>query len=448
MQNSTQPILLFDCDPGCDDALAIALVARRQLVEAPPYREVHILSVAGNVSVKQTTFNAARVLTACLLDQAANENEKRGNSKDPLAKCFKVFEGCPHNMDGDEPSAASVHGRDGLGDAPNCLIWEKKESRSGQNEAREKQARVLMSGLVVNKASAVEKYLTVARKKTKPPFDLLCTGPLTNLATALNTMSKAEQVMFWGKCRNAVIMAGAFGLGGNITHSAEFNTFSDPTAVKIVLDSFEGFLTAQNGADKIKKRLHFVSLDVTETVAILLDSKKDKDPISHLATFLRYALKQYGQFHAFHCKRPVVRDGRGNILELDRFNSEAYANAQLAGSNGDGELKRFCYLHDPLAAWILLRNLFDSEIWKEDEIRIETGLGQGRGRVILCEPRAKRGTTPVPIASHGLTVKWLDPNSRTFEKRLRRQFIDEIAGLLEIRRSWSRKGNNTASNAK
>ena len=204
----------------------------------------------------------------------------------------------------------------------------------------------------------------------------------------------------------------------------------------------------QNGADKIKKRLHFVSLDVTETVAILLDSKKDKDPISHLATFLRYALKQYGQFHAFHCKRPVVRDGRGNILELDRFNSEAYANAQLAGSNGDGELKRFCYLHDPLAAWILLRNLFDSEIWKEDEIRIETGLGQGRGRVILCEPRAKRGTTPVPIASHGLTVKWLDPNSRTFEKRLRRQFIDEIAGLLEIRRSWSRKGNNTASNAK
>lgn len=428
MPHIDQPILLFDCDPGCDDALALAMVVRRQLVKSSPYREVNILCVAGNVSVDQTVSNAVRILTAYLLDQTGSKKKEDGADK--MLKCFKVFRGCSQSMDGKDPSAASVHGRDGLGDAPNCLIWERQAVAQKSRRA-----------FVQRKTSAVERYLAFVRDPVVSTlFDLLCTGPLTNLANALNLMSARQQKMFWENCRHVVIMGGAFGIGGNITHSAEFNTFADPTATQVVLDSFAEFSNDKRCVGN--KRLHFVSLDVTEQVAILLDHKNDANPTTRAAKFLRYALKQYGQFHVFHCKRPKITDQKGRILDIGEFSSQTYAEAQMAGSNGDGQLNRFCYLHDPLAAWILFEDLLGKRIWQEAEIRIETGLGQSRGRIILCEQRARHETIPLPIMSHGLKVKWLDPAK--FGGESKRKFIDEVAQLLEVNRSWYPTSSNTA----
>lgn len=439
MPNIDNTVLLFDCDPGCDDALALALMIQRQSF-ARSYSEVNILTVAGNVSVEQTTFNAARIVAAGLLDHA--QREKGENGEFGPVDYFKVFKGCSQNLDGEEPSAASVHGRDGLGDAPNCLIW---NGIGISAELGRTSFHALLKQLVDVRASAVDRYRAFVRSDEfiSTSFDLLCTGPLTNLALALVQMSKDEQTVFWSKCRSAVIMGGAFGLGGNITHSAEFNVFADPTATQIVLDSFDKFKKRlQDEAkhtDVANKWLHFVSLDITEQVAIAVDAKEMKPPTQRVATFLRYALKQYGQFHVFHCKRPVINDGNGNLLDLGNFDSTSYANAQLAGGNGDGALGRYCYLHDPLAAWVLFQGMIAKNIWSESDVRIDTGQGQGQGRIILCEPRAKGGTTPVPIASHGLTVKWLDPVK--FSGELRRQFIDEVASLLEmdIAQSWKPK---------
>jgi len=56
-KKTISPILVFDCDPGCDDALAIALVA-----QDGQYRKIELLTVAGNVSVDQTTANACRLV--------------------------------------------------------------------------------------------------------------------------------------------------------------------------------------------------------------------------------------------------------------------------------------------------------------------------------------------------------------------------------------------------
>ncbi|NTW43611.1 MAG: hypothetical protein HGB14_04060, partial [Anaerolineaceae bacterium] len=148
-EKSSFPLLVWDCDPGCDDALGIALFLKRQLA-SPSYDNVYFLTVAGNVSIEQTTFNAARVLIACLWQKEQSEQDTK-----KLAQQFMIYRGCNRSMDGEEPSAASVHGRDGLGDAPNSLIWEGKECDSGERPAEE-IAKDLIGSLIQKNCSAVE----------------------------------------------------------------------------------------------------------------------------------------------------------------------------------------------------------------------------------------------------------------------------------------------------
>ena len=104
--NSQTPFLVFDCDPGCDDALAISLVLR-----ANNYKQIEILTVAGNVGVDSATTNALRLVTIALSN----------NSKTSV----KVFKGCGRSLTGWELPASNVHGRDGLGDIPESFLKKK-----------------------------------------------------------------------------------------------------------------------------------------------------------------------------------------------------------------------------------------------------------------------------------------------------------------------------------
>jgi purine nucleosidase len=61
---------------------------------------------------------------------------------------------------------------------------------------------------------------------------LIATGPLTNLALALQRDPEGM-----GKLEAVAIMGGAVRTRGNITPYAEFNIFSDPLAAQIVLES-------------------------------------------------------------------------------------------------------------------------------------------------------------------------------------------------------------------
>ncbi|MDQ3044091.1 MAG: nucleoside hydrolase, partial [Chloroflexota bacterium] len=54
---------------------------------------------------------------------------------------------------------------------------------------------------------------------------LICVGPLTNLAIALNVEPQLPKLL-----AGLVIMGGAFNVGGNVTPHAEFNIFADPDA--------------------------------------------------------------------------------------------------------------------------------------------------------------------------------------------------------------------------
>lgn len=345
-------LLIFDCDPGCDDALAIVLVAERG-----HYNKIDLLTVAGNVSVEQTTSNACRVVS--LLHKK---------------KQMKVYRGCSRSLVGDLPSAASVHGRDGLGDTPNSLLGEIGND----------------NWVVPEAVSAVARLIELSSNGGEP-FDLLCTGPLTNLATALNLMNVVERRCFWEKCNRFVVMGGCFNTQGNITCSAEFNVYFDPVALQMVLDvlrevqEIEGMAKKVNTSKNYKKtgksvespEVYFVSLDVSESVAVSLSEQSERGQQDQISKFLFYALQKYGEFHAFHCRRPDQR-------EFKSFDECEYLRALLGGSSGVSQLNKFCYLHDPLAAWVMLDFKRCNGKFEEVMIRVDTGRGESRGRIISC----------------------------------------------------------------
>lgn len=384
--------LVIDCDPGCDDALAILLIAK-----ARRYDSVDILTVAGNVPVEQTTANAVRMVSLLRSELPST----------------KVYPGSARSMAGEAPSTTSVHGRDGLGDAPNNLL-------RGRNLLTEPK-RTEIEG----DQDAVAYLISLSRQGE--PFDLLCTGPLTNLAMALNLMTNGGRERFWKNCKQIVVMGGSVGEQGNISPSAEFNFFFDPLAVQTVLDHLK-----QTGGNP---RLKLVPLNATEHVAVSL--KGQRKNATRAARFLFYALQQYGLFHSLRCSPPPERCFYGKRVEkFDQEQEKEYIKSQIGGSSGLGKLHRFCYLHDPLAAWVILQADNQPEgCWQSSRILVETTEGPGRGRVVNCSPKQERA--PLGTPDLGTEVSWLKLEDRDTKKTtelFRSSFLTRLGELLHLRK--------------
>ena len=113
----------------------------------------------------------------------------------------------------DPVRATSFHGKDGLGDSklprPRIQPTEKNALDIISNELDSSKPREL---------------------------SLICTGPLTNIATLLTRFPRTVKMI-----RELVIMGGAYSLTeygiGNVTPAAEFNVYADPEAAKIVFES-------------------------------------------------------------------------------------------------------------------------------------------------------------------------------------------------------------------
>jgi inosine-uridine nucleoside N-ribohydrolase len=192
--------IIFDCDPGVDDALALLLALNSQKVEIEA-----ITTVAGNVQVSQTTLNVCRLLE--YLDVAI-----------PVAK------GADRPMKASRVDAKSFHGKDGLGDSnllpPTATI--KPDSRS-----------------------AVDLILDAVESGVKT---IVATGPLTNIASAFlrddSVMSKVDEL---------IMMGGAFNIAGNVDSMSEFNFYCDPHAADYVLQktSVRKMLVPLNVTEKV-----------------------------------------------------------------------------------------------------------------------------------------------------------------------------------------------------
>jgi inosine-uridine nucleoside N-ribohydrolase len=175
--------VILDVDTGVDDALAIALAVCHAEV-----RLEAVVTVAGNVGLELTTHNTLRVL------------DWLGASDIP------VYAGADRPLTGPPREASHWHGADGLGGAQ--LLDSTRSARP--------------DGVA---------YLVEHINATPGELTLVCTAPLTNLASAVRREPAIVQ-----KVKSVVVMGGAARPPGNATPVAEFNVYADPEAAAIVFE--------------------------------------------------------------------------------------------------------------------------------------------------------------------------------------------------------------------
>lgn len=194
--------IILDCDPGRDDALAIALA----LASPDVFDLIAITTVAGNVPLSLTQRNAR------LIAELAGFPETR------------VFAGADRPLVVGLRTEERVHGMTGL---QGIDVYEP---------ALPLQAEDARAFIVDTLRAAPDASVT-----------LVPTGPMTNIACVLRDAPDVAP-----KIREIVLMGGAAREGGNITPTAEFNIFCDPHAADIVL--------------RCGRPVTIISLDVTSTV--------------------------------------------------------------------------------------------------------------------------------------------------------------------------------------
>ncbi|TVQ41386.1 MAG: nucleoside hydrolase [Spirochaetaceae bacterium] len=176
--------LIIDCDPGVDDAIALMVALNSSALDV-----LGITTVAGNVPLRLTEYNARRLRT--LLGRPG----------------VPVYAGCPRPMVQTLVTAEEIHGTTGLDGA---------ELPEPDGEAAPQHA---------------VSFLIEALSAAPEPVTLACTAPLTNLAVAL-----IQRPEIAAGIRAVVIMGGGVNRG-NITPVAEFNFYADPHAARVVFES-------------------------------------------------------------------------------------------------------------------------------------------------------------------------------------------------------------------
>ena len=257
---------LLDCDPGRDDALAIALL----LASAAEIELVGITAVAGNVPLALTYRNARFLCGLC------------------------GFPGVPVWAGADRPLAREpvtgtrAHGESGL-------------------EGMAVEAPLV--GVESGAAGAFMKETLGAAGDDE--ITLVAIGPLTNLATLV-----AQSPELLPKVRQIVIMGGASRAGGNITPAAEFNAYADPHAAARVFDC--------------GRPITLVSLDATHQVLASPAhaerlGRAGGEPARRLAALLRPAT--HGRAARFGpCRLPIHDPCTvAWLLQPDLFRAEAVA---------------------------------------------------------------------------------------------------------------------------
>lgn len=174
--------VILDCDPGIDDAFAILLAARHLDV-------LGVTTIGGNSPLENVTRNALKVLEVA---GVANE--------------VGVYPGHSCPMVAPLVTAPGVHGADGLGGA--CV---PPPTHAAQNKHG--------VDFIVDTVMGTD------------DVTLIATGPLTNIAAAINREPRIVE-----RVREICIMGGSVTLG-NWTPVAEFNIYVDPEAAARVFQS-------------------------------------------------------------------------------------------------------------------------------------------------------------------------------------------------------------------
>jgi len=177
--------ILFDCDPGHDDAIALVMAHRSPAIDL-----LGITTTCGNAEIDKTTSNCLRIL------------EFIGAGDVPVAQ------GC-HRPLGRPLVLGTADGPSGLDGSP--YLPQAKRTVVPQH--------------------AVD-FLAEKLAAQPEPIDVVATGPLCNIGLLV---LKHPEVL--PKIRELTWMGGVFYRKSEIITPTEFNAFCDPEALKIVLDS-------------------------------------------------------------------------------------------------------------------------------------------------------------------------------------------------------------------
>ena len=177
--------ILYDCDPGHDDAIALVMAHRSPEVEL-----VGVTTTCGNAELERTTANAIRVLDFL----GATEVPVAAGCARPLARPLVL---------------GTADGPSGMDGSP--YLPEPKRGPIAQH--------------------AVD-FLAEKLAASAEPMTVVATGPLTNIG--LLALKHPEVLP---KIKELIWMGGVFYRKSEIITPTEFNAFCDPESLKIVLDS-------------------------------------------------------------------------------------------------------------------------------------------------------------------------------------------------------------------
>lgn len=220
--------VLIDCDPGTDDAIALAMAA-----VAPELSLQAVTTVAGNQTIEKTTTNALGLLARC--DRPA----------------VPVSRGFDRPIVREPVTAPEVHGESGLA----SVDLEATDGAITDRHAID----------AIHDAAVSTEGLTI-----------LAIGPLTNVAMALRRYPALTELV-----DEIVVMGGSIA-GGNVTPAAEFNVYADPEAAQIVFDA--PLAVTMVGLDvtrsarldaAVNQRIRAIGSAVTDVVADLIDHLVD-----------------------------------------------------------------------------------------------------------------------------------------------------------------------------
>ncbi len=181
--------IIFDTDPGIDDAMALLLA-----LCSPEIELLGVTTVFGNSHVEATTRNALN-----LLDLA-------GRPDIPVARGADRPMVLPRGQTGE-----FVHGDDAMGN----IGWTHVHNPN-QKPLDEPAAQFIVEAIVARPGEVT----------------LVAVGPLTNVGLALQLEPRIAQAV-----RNVVIMGGSVATPGNVSPTAEANIHNDPHAASLVFSA-------------------------------------------------------------------------------------------------------------------------------------------------------------------------------------------------------------------
>ncbi|WP_209325246.1 nucleoside hydrolase [Brevibacterium renqingii] len=267
--SSTIPVFL-DCDPGIDDALALAYLCCQDDVDV-----VGIAASGGNVDTEQVVANTLGWL------ELAGRSDIPVHAGDPLPLAWQELS---EAREAGAPEYADLtHGSTGTG-----------------------YAELPTPTVPVSPVSAAQAWIDAARAHPGEIVGIVI-GPSTNLALALAIDPELPNLF-----RRLFIMGGAFNYRGNTHPTTEWNVTFDPEAVARVLAAFG----AAHAAGALAHLPVIAPIEATEAVemtpdrfADIVDAAGETDQRWRaMLAELSEALRFYFEFHE--------SDGLGHLAHI------------------------------------------------------------------------------------------------------------------------------------